>query len=150
MSAISIYQVAWVLVWTLIIGTCLFALWKGGTPERSGAVLILTLSLVSALTDFVFPSETRLVGRLVADGVVALGFLGIAVRYASLWLGGAMMFQAVQFSLQAYYFVTARPHDALYAVVNNVDTLGVLACLALGAITYRRRLAAWRKAHAAG
>jgi len=146
MSAISIYQVAWVLMWGLMLGACISAIWKGGAPERNGAILILSVSLLGFFADSLIPSDLRLVGRLVSDGLVALGFLVISLRYASLWLGGALIAQAVQFSLQAFYFVTDRAHDAPYAVVNNLNTVAVLAFLVAGTIAYRRHLAAWRKA----
>jgi hypothetical protein len=51
-----------------------------------------------------------------------------------------MILQAVQFSLHAYYLVGERPHDRSYAIVNNIDTLGVLLCILVGT------LLAWRQA----
>lgn len=148
MSEISIYQAAWVLMWGLMLGACISAIWKGGAPERDGAILILSVSVLSPFADSLIPADARLVGRLVSDGLVALGFLVISIRYASLWLGGALIAQAVQFSLQAFYFVTERDHDAPYAVVNNLNTVAVLAFLVAGTIAYQRRLAAWRVAKA--
>ena len=70
---------------------------------------------------------------------MGLAFLTLALRHASPWLGGAMLFQAIQFSLHAYYLVGELPRDFTYAVINNIDTIGVLACILVGA------LLAWRK-----
>ena len=72
-------------------------------------------------------------------GALALVFLLLAVRYASLWLGGVMLFQAIQFSLQAWYFVTGRAHDVLYVIINNIDFFGILACLTAGTLAASRR-----------
>ena len=59
--------------------------------------------------------------QLAGDLVCAVTLLMLVVRYASLWLGAAMLLQAVQFSLHAYYLVTDRPHDLIHAWVNNLD-----------------------------
>jgi hypothetical protein len=129
-------------VWTLIAlgaGICLFAFWKGERAERIAGGLILANLALSVAGDFVFGRAMPLV-QLVGDGVTALGLLALALRYASLWLGGAMLLYAVQFSLHSFYFVTNRPVDVLLAVINYFDFMGVLLCLAVGtAISARRR-----------
>ncbi|WP_374573806.1 hypothetical protein [Phenylobacterium sp.] len=127
-------EIIWVGLWLLVFGVCGFALWKGGAPERLGAGLVLLVALGGALVNFLPSEGAQQVGHLAADGVLALGFLIFAVRYASLWLGGAMLFQAVQFSLHAFFFVLQRPHNTLYAIVNNIDLFGVLICLLAGAL----------------
>jgi len=63
----------------------------------------------------------------------------LAVRYATAWLGVCVLLQGVQFSLHAYYLVADKAYDDLYAMVNNLVSLGVLLCLAAGC------LLAWRK-----
>jgi hypothetical protein len=129
-------------VWTLIalgVGICLFAFWKGDRAERIAGALILANLALSVAGDFVFGRAMPLV-QLIGDGVTALGLLALALLYASLWLGGAMLLYAVQFSLHSYYFVSNRPVDILHAVINNFDFMGVLLCLAVGtAISARRR-----------
>jgi len=145
MSAGTTYILTWVLLWTLLLSVCAFAFRRGGEPERLGAALILGLTLITAGGDlFAYANGLRqheafLVGRLMLEGALAMGFLLLAVRYTSLWLGGAMLFQAIQFSLQALYFVTGRAHDALYVVINNIDFFGILACLTAGTLAASRR-----------
>lgn len=145
MSAGTTYILTWVLLWALLLSVCVFAFRRGGAPERLGAGLILGLALVTAAGDlFAYANGLRqhqafLVGRLMLEGALAMGFLLLAVRYASLWLGGAMLFQAIQFSLQAFYFVTGRAHDTLYVTVNNIDFFGILACLTAGTLAASRR-----------
>ena len=129
----SLFQIVWVILWILVLGVCGFSLWKGGAPERLGAALVLLVALAGGMVNLLPSDPARQLGHLTADGVLAVGFLAVAVRYASLWLGGAMLFQAVQFSLHAFYFVLQRPHDAFYSTVNNINLLGVLVCLLLGA-----------------
>ena len=68
------------------------------------------------------------------------GFLYLALRYMSQWLGVAMLLQAIQFSLHAYYLVGELPRDRTYALINNLDSIGVLACILIGTLmTWRRR-----------
>ena len=133
------FLLAWALLWVLLVTVCLFAFLRGGPAERMGAIFLFVIPLLSAVGDVVLPGRALLVGRLVCDGALALVFLLLAVRYASLWLGGVMLFQAIQFSLQAWYFITGRAHDALYVVINNIDFFGILACLTAGTLAASRR-----------
>ncbi|OHB34107.1 MAG: hypothetical protein A2882_03095 [Phenylobacterium sp. RIFCSPHIGHO2_01_FULL_70_10] len=139
MTGDAAYIFVWALLWVLLLAVCAFAFSRGGEPERWGAGLILAITVASALGDALLPQGIFLVARLLAEGALALGFLFVAIRYASLWLGGVMLLQAVQFSLQAYYFVTHRAHDATYVVINNIDFFGILACLTAGTLASSRR-----------
>lgn len=136
MSAFMILPLA------VIFTVCALALVKGAPPERFGAVIVLVTTLCVALVHLFAPEESQGFMLLGVDGLVAAGFLVIALRYASLWLGGAMLFQAVQFSLHAYYLVTQQPLDRNYKTVNNIDTAGVLLCILIGTLVSWRRRAA--------
>ncbi|WP_425994908.1 hypothetical protein [Caulobacter sp. DWR1-3-2b1] len=128
-----------ILVWLLIIAVFAFAWAKGGAPERWGVGIVLAGGAFALLVHWGAPASLHALLLLGGEGAMGLAFLMLALRYASPWLGGAMLFQAIQFSLHAYYLVGELPRDFTYAVINNIDTLGVLACILLGA------LLAWRK-----
>lgn len=128
--------------WLLLATTCFFAWRCGGRPERSGAALVLAITLGFALAGSITDKSVTRAVYLLLDGVLALGLLMLAVRHATRWLGVAVLLQGVQFSLHAYYLVAARKYDNLYALVNNLVSLGVLLCLLAGSILARR----WRKA----
>jgi uncharacterized membrane protein YdjX (TVP38/TMEM64 family) len=66
----------------------------------------------------------------------------LAVRFASLWIGAAMILQAAQFSLHAYYLVMELPHDRLHAWINNTDDWGILIAILVGTVLAIRRRAA--------
>ncbi len=123
------------LVFTL--GTCVFALVKGGTAERIGAAVILVNLLAGVV------NESRLHDQLVnlaLDGLTAMALLAVAVRYASFWQGAVMLLYALLFGLDAYYFVLERPRDNLHLIVNNAIFFAVSACLGAGtALAWRRR-----------
>jgi hypothetical protein len=124
---------------TLCLFGALFALWKGGVAERGVAVVVIANLFVGQIGRLVAPSGDQLI-RLVSDGLTALILLGITVRYAALWMGGVMMFFAIQFSLHSYYLVMERPIDHLYAVINNFDFVSINLCLIIGvAVAWSRR-----------
>ncbi|MDP3173883.1 MAG: hypothetical protein Q8M88_05560 [Phenylobacterium sp.] len=124
------------MVVTLVV--CGLAFLRGGPPERVGAGLVLGVALIGQAIDLILPDAHEQVAHLCNDAFLAVGFLLVALRYGSLWLGGSMMLQAVQFSLHAFYLVATKPHDRFFAVVNNANTAGIIACILAGT------LVAWR------
>jgi hypothetical protein len=125
----------------LVIGV--LALWKGGPAERLGAGLILAIVLLGRIVALFVPPSGHAVLHLVEDGLTALGLLAVAIRYASLWLGGAMLVYAVLFTLHSAYFVLSRAQDPLFIFVNNAAFLCVALCLAVGtALSWRARIKA--------
>jgi hypothetical protein len=124
----------------LVLAGCLFSLWKGGTPERIGGAVVLANTAVVLFIGLFVASGSRAVPELVVDGLTAMGLLAVVLIYGSLWLGGAMLLYAVQFTLHAFYFVTERAPDRLHAVLNNLDFSGIILCLVVGtAVVWRRR-----------
>ena len=127
---------------TFAVIVCLFALWKGGRAERTAGVLILVNTALFLAEGFLPPAFSG-VAFLLADVIAAFGLLAVTLRYGNLWLGGAMLLYAVQFSLHAYYFVADKPtNDLFHARVNNLNFLGIVLCLGLGVIAHLRRPAA--------
>lgn len=130
--------------WGATLAVFALAWWKGGPPERYGASLKMATSLIALVIHIVLKQESISGALLVADGVLAVGFLLLAIRYASLWTGACMILQAGQFSLHAWYLVAELERDRFYAVANNLVTLGILVCILLGTIVAWRRKATVR------
>lgn len=129
-----------VAIWLTIFLTFALSFWKGGTAERWAGSLVVAGALVALALHRTLAEDLLPLALLFAEFLLACGFLVLAVRYASLWLGGAMLLQAVQFSLHACYLLVERPRDALFSTINNIDTVGILACVILGSvIAWRRR-----------
>ena len=135
-----------VLINIFLATGALFALWKGGAPERATAGVVIFNVIVGQTFHELAPQFDPIV-RLVNDGVSALALLTITLRYGALWMGGVMLFFAAQFSLHSYYMVMNRPQtDRLHAIINNVDWSGIAWCLIIGAaVAWRRRVRALRK-----
>jgi hypothetical protein len=123
----------------IVVAGCVFSLWKGGPAERIGGAVVLANTVSVLLMDVFLPSGSAAIPELVVDGLTAVGLLGVVLVYGSLWLGGAMLLYAAQFTLHAFYFVTERAPDHLHAVINNLDFSGIVLCLVVGAAV------AWRK-----
>lgn len=128
------------LIWILIAGTVFLAWWRGGMAERMGALLVLIGGVIVWLIHLLAPVAVQPLALLMGEAGLALGFLLLAMRFLSPWLGVAMLLQAAQFSLHAYYIIGEKPHDYLYKLVNNINTLAILfVILAATLITWRRR-----------
>lgn len=126
--------------WGATILVCALAWWKGGRAEQLGAGLKLATSLIALVIHLVLKQGSISGALLTADGVLAIGFLALAIRYASLWIGAAMLLQAGQFSLHAWYLVSALERDRFYAIANNLITVGILICILVGTlISWGRR-----------
>jgi hypothetical protein len=120
------------LLTAAILGVTVFAWVKGGWPERLGASFNLFIAGLFLVLQFGMPPAMLAPGLLVIDGLLGVGLLVLAIRYTSLWLGAAMLLQAAQFSLHAFYYVTAKSFDLLFAVVNNVVSWGILIAIVAG------------------
>ncbi|WP_426032945.1 hypothetical protein [Caulobacter sp. DWP3-1-3b2] len=129
--------------WMLILGVGLLAWRLGGKAERQVAILVLIMSLAITLIGLVPDKAIQKLSYLLVDGVFGAGLLILALRHTTTWLGVAVLLQAAQFSLHAYYLVAGKAYDQLYAMVNNLVSLGVLGCLLVGTVLawYRRRRA---------
>ncbi|MBI5942609.1 MAG: hypothetical protein HY859_19575 [Caulobacterales bacterium] len=126
--------------WGATFLVCVLAWWKGGRAEQYGVSLKLATSLVALAVHHLLKQGAISGALLTADGVLAVGFLALAIRYSSLWIGAAMLLQAGQFSLHAWYLVNALERDRFYAIANNLITAGILACILVGTlISWRRR-----------
>lgn len=129
------------LVALVLLSVCLlscgFALWKGGSAERLGAVVII-LNLITATANYRL-TQNELID-LGIDGITAAVLLVVTLRYASIWLGAVMLIFAMQFGLDAYYLVLERSRDTLHQLINNADSVAISLSLAIGtALSLARR-----------
>ncbi|MGR4862252.1 hypothetical protein [Caulobacter sp. LARHSG274] len=128
------------LLWILMAVTVLLAWRQGGGAERMGAILILAGSILAWLIHSVMPNSAQSIALLIGEAGLAAGFLILAMRYVSPWLGIAMLLQATQFSLHAYYLIGEKDHDDLYKLVNNFNTFAILLIILLATLlSWRRR-----------
>jgi hypothetical protein len=141
-----VYQVEQAFALLLLAGTAVFAGLKGGPPERFGVGMIVAAWISAIVAQEVSRPVVPVLALLVLDGAVTAGFLFIAVRYSSLWLGGAMICQAIAFGAHALGLSDdaglTRQTRYIYLAVTNVVGFLVLFILIGGTfatISRRRR-----------
>jgi hypothetical protein len=128
-----------ILGWPALIAVCAYAWIKGDTPARISGGMLMIVAVLAWLIAHSLPFEARAVPMLVTDGLLAFGFLLLALRYASLWLAATMVLQGMQFSLHAYYLVMTPSGHGAYGLVNNLITYAVMACILGGTVIAQRR-----------
>ena len=132
-------QLVAILGWTATLAVCGLAWIRGGPAERWGSLIVLAGSIVYSLIQLFLPPASQSVVNLLCEGIYGFAFLTWALLYTSPWLGGAMLLQAIQVSLHAYYIVGERPHDTTYGMVNNLNSIGGLIYILLGIVSSWRR-----------
>lgn len=135
---------AW-MGWAVLVIVLVLACWKGSRAERLGVAIFLTGAVYAMAVYALAPRSLVPTLLLLGEGAMGGGFLFLALRHMNAWLGVAMLLQAIQFSLHAYYLVGGLPRDRTFAMVTNLDSIGVLLCILVGTIlAWRRRLRAAR------
>jgi hypothetical protein len=131
----------------LMLATTVFAAVKGGPPERLGTGMIVVVWIATMVAEALAYPAIPVIPYLVLDGLVTVGFLVVAVRYSSLWLGGAMICQAVSFGAHAMRLSDGARvfwHGAnVYILIMNIVSYLVLLILVGGTLATigRRRKA---------
>ena len=114
----------------LMLATAVFAFWKGGQPERFGAGMIVVTWIGTVIAQA--PGHQAVWIFMVFDGLLAVGFLVVAVRYSSLWLGGAMICQAVSFGAHALRLSDdARTGHSRWVFILVINVISYLVLLIL-------------------
>jgi len=142
MSGHILAEILRAIAWTAMAA----AIWKGDTAVRVAGASFLILDISAILINPRVGDVSSETITLALDFACAVIFLLLAVRYANLWIGAAMIFQAAQFSLHAYYLVMELPHDRMHAWINNLDDAGILICIVTGTVlAIRRRMVVARE-----
>ena len=117
----------------LLLGACLFAWIKGRPAERLGATVYFVSALISIGLAVAGGKLDQIVSELLFDALVAVGFLVLAIRYNSLWLGAAMMLKGVQLALHATHLTDeADMHLGAFNVYAlSLDVVSVLISLTI-------------------
>ncbi|HEV2364807.1 MAG TPA: hypothetical protein VGS12_11495 [Caulobacteraceae bacterium] len=140
MSGRAVLHFEFAIFLGILVAVFLFAAWKGDQAERLGGAFNLIAGLIASAIGWFLHGGLESTLQLSVDAALAAGFLYLALRFASLWVGLALLLQAVQFSLHAFYLVSDLPRDLNYKIINNLDTDGINLCIVFGtALAWRRR-----------
>ena len=122
-----------------VVLCCALAWFKGGAAERDGALLIVLTTVGAKAVQYLTHELVPTIPILSADAILAVGFLILAIRYSSLWLGVAMILQGIEMSLTAANLAdTHSPvwnHWNVYLLGVNVISYLVLIAIVTGTLT---------------
>jgi hypothetical protein len=128
--------------WALLIGSCGYAIWRGGAPERIvGAAL-----LIAALATSLVLSELRVrffhveLGALVVDSILFMVLAIVAMRADRRW---PMLLAGLQLGTIAMHLLKFWHSDIIrvvYAFTIAAGSYPMIAALAVGTWRHQRRL----------
>lgn len=122
----------------LLIVSVGLALWKGGAPERWGAVVIMAMVGIEALAEVLLPSGFRQVDpfSLLTDLVGTIGFGWLAVEALRIWPLWATSLQLLSLSAHFARWADLGIPPLVYAVMRGTPTGFALLALIMGTILH--------------
>ena len=127
------------VLFALSVAIPLVALVAGKIPERIAALIFAMNTIATGLCGHFLGFKDIGTILLTIDGIMALSFLALAVRYNYLWIALMMGAMSGYFAIHAYYLAMNLPLDEMFAASSNVATSVVLISLAIGVWSSRRR-----------
>lgn len=122
------------------MAVCGLAMWKGNTPVRLGGLAVICTWAAAASAQLAFGARAPTLPVFIADGVLATAFLGLAIRYASPWLGAAMLLQSASFFVHAEHLANGALSTTDYVrAINGLSYAVLLTLLGATIVTWRRR-----------
>lgn len=131
-----------IVFYAALVATCLYALLRGGGPERIGAGIFIAATVLTAVA----ASSSRPgfqsmeVGILLVDTMMFVAFLMLAVRSGRFWPLWMTGLQAVQVAGHAARLVDPEMIPWAYAVAQGFWSYPMMAILALGTWRHQGRL----------
>ncbi|QUD86616.1 hypothetical protein [Phenylobacterium montanum] len=133
----------------LLTLTCAYAWWKGGRAEKLGMMVVAGCWIGSDLLRAISGELIPTVILFGADAAFSIGLLIIAIRYASVWVGMAMLLESMLFALHGIQLDDADAPRwrgmVVYLLLNNMISYSVLLIFAGGTTANILKLRALRK-----
>lgn len=123
----------------LTVAIVAIALVAGRTPERTCATIFAGATIATQIASQLVSNGNEGNVLLFIDGLMAFGFLALALKYGYLWIALLMGAMAGYFSIHAYYLAMSIPLDRKFAIASNLATGVALLSLAIGVWTSRNR-----------
>ncbi|MCJ2178118.1 hypothetical protein [Novosphingobium album (ex Hu et al. 2023)] len=132
-------RIAYFLILILSVG---LGLWKGGAPERTGALVFVAMALVQAAVMSVIPSHFVKVDpdSLMTDLIGFLGFGYLALEARRFWPIWATSLQILSLSAHFVRWADIGIHPLVYAVMRGGPTFGAAIAILIGTLSHWRRL----------
>ena len=139
------HYILWI-VGATTFAVCFLAWKRGGVAERYGATMVTAAWTLALIFESLFanwgPSLWVVsVPMLVCDFLLSFGLLVLALRFASLWVGAAMLAQSAQLGMHAFFIAGGGRARLAFAEGSNICSGVLLAALLLGTLSsWRRRV----------
>lgn len=128
----------------LLVGTCLYALWRGGAPERIAAGAMLAACLASALVRS--DAELRFVevetGLFLIDAILLIILFAVAVKADRGWPMVIAALHLATVGAHAVKLIDPEMIRVTYVVMISAWSWPMVFALALGTARHRSRLKA--------
>lgn len=126
----------------ILVLSIALALWKGGAPERIGAVVFILMAIVQAVVMQVLPSRFDRVDpdSLVTDLIGFFGFGYLAIEARRIWPIWATSLQVLSLSAHFARWADVAIPPLVYAIMRGAPTFGAAIAILLGTILHLRRL----------
>ena len=131
------------LVFFLFLGAiCVYALYRGGGPERWVACIIVGMVALDPAVHIVTPLEYAKMdpGHLVIDLVAWIAFLAIALRANRLWPLCVVSLQTIALVAHIAKLLDVTIHPKAYMIMQIASSYPLLVVLLLGTFYHRKRL----------
>jgi len=130
--------------WLITASIVLFAIWRGGSPERWGAIVIGTWFVSDPVYHFLTgPSQFYFVdlGHVIMDVIEVLAIGTVALRANRIWPIWATSAELI--AISGHIAMAAKEEGMLraYWAMTQLPLFLQLLALLLGTIAHRRRLA---------
>lgn len=131
-----------VVFYVTLVGTCAYALLRGGPPERIGAGIFIAATVLTGIA----ASSSRPgfqsmeAGILLVDAAMFVAFLVLALRAQRFWPLWMTGLQAVQVAGHAARLVDPEMIPWAYAIAQGFWSYPMMALLILGTWRHRQRL----------
>jgi hypothetical protein len=130
-----------ILYYSLLVLCWLYAWFKGGPPERIGATILATGSVLSyAALSSVGRFQSVETGLLIVDVATLLAFLALALRAERFWPSWVTALQAVRIAGHAVMLVDSGTIPLAYAFIMALWGYPMLLLIALGTWRHQQRL----------
>lgn len=125
----------------ILTGTILLALFKGGSAERQGAVVLCIMALTQYPLSIILPPTYQTVdlASLVTDLIGVIGFGAIALTSKRFWPLWAASLQLLSCSAQFARAVQPQIEGLVYAVMKSAPSGIIIVMIATATISAMRR-----------
>ena len=127
---------------SLLTASCIYALYRGGAPERWVTCVIIGMGVSEPAVNFFTPLDYTALdpGHLVIDLAGWLGFLAIALRANRLWPFWVVSLQTIALVAHAAKLLDATIHPKAYMIMQIASSYPLLVALVIGTYCHQQRL----------